>query len=424
MLWSGDHPKWLGECGLSAIERAGTFASHTVYGALALALPAFIVFGRGALGVALGIAVLALIAATAFGVRWNLWDTSLRRVLAILAVLTLAWLPAVAGSLLPDQSALTLLRTVAMIAGGAVLVIFAEQDDRDWALRVFIAGMLAAQLFAVVALYVSPEVAFFRARNGTVVPYYALKGSASSIACALPVLIYAGWRLRGLWAWGAALCLPLGFAVMYGTSSRSSLAGMIAAIAFCGIISATRRRPLAHLLIALVLAGAVAGAGVTTALRGTPHLSRGGYDLFAPIWLVDQHRQVIWQFTLERFQERPWFGWGPNAIVAAPGASDMIPELNGEFIPAHPHNWVIESLAETGTAGFLPLFAIIVGVAAAAAHAYRRSGSPATLAWLALWLTYWSAGAFNFSMWNATWQSSGLVLAALVCSRQRSRATP
>lgn len=412
------HPECQGERGLSAREKAAGFASRTVYGALALALPGFIVFGRGALGVALGICLAAMLVAAAIGVRWRLWNGPLRPALAIVGVLALAWLPAVEGSLSPGLSAVTLLRTIAMIAGGAALVAFAERDDRDWALRVFVAGMVVAQLFAIVALYVTPEIAFFRARNGIAVPRFALKASASAIACALPVLIYAGWRLRGRWAWAAALCLPLGFAIMYGTSSRSSLAGMLAALVLCGIVAASRARPLRHLLIGLLLAAAVAVSGVAVSLRWTPLLVEGGYKLFAPIWLVDQHRQVIWQFTLDRFHERPWFGWGLNAISSAPGASDKIPELKAEFIPSHPHNWMVESLAETGVAGFVPLLAVIIGIAAAAIRSYRRTGAPATLAWLALWLTYWSAGAFNFSMWNATWQASGLVLAALVCSRR------
>lgn len=413
------YPECQGERGLSAREKAARFAPRTVYGALALALPGFIVFGRGALGVALGIAVVAMTAAAAAGLRWRLWEGPVRPAVAIAGVLALAWLPAVVGSVSPGVSALTVLRTVAMIAGGAALVAFAARDESGWALRVFVVGMLTAQVFAVIALFVTPEVAFFRARGGIVIPRFALKASASAIACALPVLIYAGWRLRGRWVWAVALCLPLGLGIIYGTSSRSSLAGMLAALVLCGIVAATRARPVRHLLMGVTVALAVAVGGVTTALHWTIPDTSGGYTMFAPIWLVDQHRQVIWQFTLDRFQERPWFGWGINAITTVPGASDIIPEMTGaEFIPSHPHNWMVEALAESGIAGFVPLLAIILGVAVVAIRNYRRGGNPATLAWMALWLTYWSAGAFNFSMWNATWQSSGLALAALVAGRR------
>lgn len=409
---------------MSAREKAGSFASRTAFGALALALPAFIVFGRGALGVALGIAVLAVTAVTCSGVRWRLWNDPLRPALAVTAILGLSWLPSIIGSLQPGMSALTLTRTAALIAGGAILIDFARRDDKDWGLRVFVGGMLMSLIFAAVALFITPEIAFFRAHNGVVAPHFALKSSASAIACALPVLLYAAWRLGGRWAWAVVPCLPLGLAVMYGTSSRSSLAGMLAALVLCGIVAITRRRPLSHLLVALVLAALAGIAAIAVTLRWTEPLTLGGYHTFAPSWLVDLHRQTIWQFTLDRFFERPWFGWGLNAIATYPGADSMIPELQGEFIPSHPHNWMIESLAESGIVGFIPLLTIIAVVALAAGREYRRTGDRATLTWLALWLSYWAAGAFNFSMWNASWQSSGLVLAVLVCSRLPGRQRP
>ena len=421
---SSTHPECQGESGLSAREKAGGFASRTTLGALALALPSFIVFGRGALGVALGIAVLALIAAATSGLRWRLWGNPLRPTLTAMAILTLAWLPSVAGSLQPGLSALTLIRTAALIAGGAILVDFARQDNSDWPLRVFVTGMLIALTFAVVALFVTPSIAFFRAHNGVAVPRFALKSAASAIACALPVLIYAAWRLRGRWVWVVAVGLPLGLAVMYGTSSRSSLAGVLAALVLCGIVAATRRKPLLYLFGALALTVLAGTAAIAVALHWNEQRTLGGYDTFAPYWLVDLHRQTIWQFTLDRFLERPWFGWGLNAIAAYPGADRMIPELKGEFIPSHPHNWMIESLAESGVVGFVPLLVIIAAVAVAAGRGYRRSGDRATLTWLALWLSYWAAGAFNFSMWNASWQVSGLVLAALVCSWGGQEARP
>jgi O-antigen ligase len=211
---------------------------------------------------------------------------------------------------------------------------------------------------------------------------------------------------------------------MYGTGSKSSLAGMLAALAVGGLVALTRRWRLgAAVAMAVVLAG-LATTGLNAVLKTTPAQNYGGYALFAPPWLVDVHRQTIWQFTLDRFRERPWLGWGLNVINTVPGAGDTIPELKAEYIPSHPHNWMVETLSESGIAGFVPVLAVVLGVAVAAAAAYRRSGEPAWLAWLALWLTYWSAGAFNFSMWNSSWQASGMVLAALMCSHliDRNRA--
>lgn len=400
---------------MPAHDKTAAFASSAVYGTVALALPASIVFGRAALAVTLGLAVLAMAAATAAGRRWPVWPQPLRAPLVLAGLVVVAWLPTVVASLEPAVSTTTLLRSVVTVAGGAVLAAFLVQDQRLTAWRLFVAGMLAAELFAAAALYVSPSLTAFRANHdGIAVPHMTLKASASAIACALPLLLFAGWRLGGWWRGAVALCIPLSLAIMYGTVSRSSLAGLLAALAVCAVVAVTRAGGLRRLAVALALLAALGGAGLGIALRSTPDLRVGGYALFAPIWLVDQHRQVIWQFTLDRFRERPWFGWGPNVINDVPGAGAMIPELQGEYIPSHPHNWMVESLAESGIAGFVPLLAVIVGIAAAAACNSRRHGGPAHLAWLAVWLTYWSAGAFNFSMWNSSWQASGMLLGALI----------
>ncbi|MGE5478756.1 MAG: O-antigen ligase family protein [Bacteroidales bacterium] len=400
---------------MSAHSKTAAIAITTVHATVALSLPAAIVFGRSALGVALALAVIAMAAGAAAGLRWPLWPRPARMPAALLAVVCVALLPAVTVSLNPAMSAVTLLHIVALVAGGTLTASLLARHGDLRASRIFIAGMLAALLFAVAALYLHPGLVAFRSR-GPAVPSMMLKASASAIACALPLLIYLGWRLGGRWRVLAALCLPLGVAVMYGTSSKSSLAGMLAALAVGGLVALTRRwRPAAAVAVAVVLAG-LAAAGLNAVLKTTPAQTYGGYALFAPPWLVDVHRQTIWQFALDRFRERPWLGWGVNVINTVPGAGDNIPEINGEFIPSHPHNWMVETLSESGVAGFVPVLAVVLGVAAAAVGAYRRSGEPAWLAWLALWLTYWSAGAFNFSMWNSAWQASGMVLAALMCS--------
>lgn len=404
-----------GDSGLSAHSKTAAIAVTTVHATIALSLPAAIVFGRSALGVTLALAALAMAAGAATGLRWPLWPHPARLPAALLAVVCIALLPSVTVSLDSATSAVTLLRIVALVAGGTLTASLLARHGDLRASRIFIAGMMAALLFALAALYLHPGLVAFRSR-GPAVPSMMLKASASAIACALPLLIYLGWRLGGRWLVLSTLCLPLGIAVMYGTSSKSSLAGVLAALAVGGLVALTRRwRPAAALGVAVVLAG-LAAIGLNAVLKTTPVRSYGGYALFAPPWLVDIHRQTIWQFTLDRFGERPWLGWGLNVINTLPGAGDYIPEINGEYIPSHPHNWMIETLSESGVAGFVPIAAVVLGVAAAAIGAYRRSGELAWLAWLALWLTYWSAGAFNFSMWNSSWQACGMVLAALMCS--------
>lgn len=395
-------------------RRAAAAASVCV----ALALPASILFGRGALAVSLSLAMLTLVVAVAAGLRWPIPAHALRLPLALAVVVTLAWVPSVLHSLSPAASAVALGRSLAMVAGGVVLTTFLARDESMLTARAFILGLLVAEAVACVTLYLWPSLLAFRS-PGPPVPHLLFKASASAIACAMPLLLYAGWRLGGRWRLAVAACILLGVAVMAGTGSKSALAGVLAACALSSIIAVSRSAKPAVLALWLAVP-AVLGLGAVSAIKPLPPpLSIGGYHLFAPPWLIDMHRQVIWQFTLERFAEQPWLGWGPNVINTAPGAGEVIPELNAEYIPSHPHNWVVETLAETGVVGCTTLVLVVLGVAVAAARAYRRNGEVLWLAWMALWLTYWSAGAFNFSMWNTSWQSSGIVLAALLLSHMR-----
>lgn len=379
----------------------------------ALALPASIIFGRSALGVALALALVALLVGVAGGLRWPVWPQPARPVLILTALIAAAWLPSLAVSIDPAASAMTLIRTTGTIAFGVAFAAFLARDQALESAKIFIIGMAAALLFAVAALYAYPPLMAFRS-SGAPLPSTQFKASASGIACALPLLVFIGWRLGGWWRAVAALCVLSGFVVMFGTSSKSSLAGFLAASALAGVIVALRPVPRRNWALAVVVVALLAvSGGAFVALPG-PAALVGGYELFAPKWLVDQHRQVIWQFTLQRFFEHPWFGWGLNVINLAPGANAVIPELGAEYIPSHPHNWMVETLAESGVTGFLPLILTVPGVALAAARAFWRKREPAWLAWLAMWLAYWSAGAFNFSMWNSSWQASGMILAALL----------
>ena len=102
-----------------------------------------------------------------------------------------------------------------------------------------------------------------------------------------------------------------------------------------------------------------------------------------------------------------WIGFGVNAINYSPGADAIIPgtsDLN--LIPAHPHNWAVEVLSETGIIGFLPLLAAISWMVIGLLANFRRTGDLAVLAGIAVSLGYWGSGLFNFSFWSAWWQVS------------------
>ena len=86
-----------------------------------------------------------------------------------------------------------------------------------------------------------------------------------------------------------------------------------------------------------------------------------------PSNLIDIHRQFIWGFSIEKYKEKIIFGFGPDTSnfikggqkeIGLPSTGDM------NFIPSHPHNFIIELLLETGLLGisFFCLFLIIVNL--------------------------------------------------------------
>ena len=107
-------------------------------------------------------------------------------------------------------------------------------------------------------------------------------------------------------------------------------------------------------------------------------------------------------------------------INYVPGAFDQIPGYGYIYIPAHPHNWVLEVLAETGVVGLAPLVAVVAMMLARLIRDYLRSQDPAILAATAVSIGYWVSGLFNFSFWSAWWQVSFMILLAL-CLSHRER---
>ena len=104
-----------------------------------------------------------------------------------------------------------------------------------------------------------------------------------------------------------------------------------------------------------------------------------------------------------------------NNINFQPGANVPIPHAMGlSMISGHPHNWIVEVLAETGVFGFIPLVVVIVILFYRFALCYARSRDPAMLAAIAAAAGYWGSGLFNFSFWSVWWQTS-FILVLVIC---------
>ncbi len=142
------------------------------------------------------------------------------------------------------------------------------------------------------------------------------------------------------------------------------------------------------------------------------------FDYKIPINLIDAHRQFIWGFSFEKFKDRPYFGYGLDASNYIDGSQNEIGlELTGDmnFIPSHPHNFLVELLLETGFVGtiFFLLFLLYINF-----KIYNLNKSSNFHFFLIYFNGYfWGSSLVNFSFWLGWWQGSYYLLLSLLASK-------
>jgi exopolysaccharide production protein ExoQ len=192
-----------------------------------------------------------------------------------------------------------------------------------------------------------------------------------------------------------------------------------------------------------LLAAAVGFALAWWRPRATALLMAGGFAVLlavmpirAPtrdtvLWLSEvapwlrtsaQHRLIIWRFTDDRIAEKPLLGWGMDASRAIPGGKTSVRvymslpdsiQLEGDVMPLHPHDAILQWTVELGVVGTLLGGAIILclawlaGVAGGATRATRAIG-------LATFAGALPPLLLSFGIWQAWWQSTLWIAAALV----------
>lgn len=242
---------------------------------------------------------------------------------------------------------------------------------------------------------------------------FGLKPATSVMALLLPLL--AGFplphKLRvGLMLLGGAILLL----VAGDTAKLAALAGLgLTGLVALELYLRQRRgeaRPWTPCLLGLALAGVML---LTPVLLG-PALARLGPTVEAlPPSAI--HRLVIWDFVLQRAEERPWTGWGMEASRALPGGKEkpqpeelarlgiQRPDLRAWFaaphiekLPLHPHNGALQIRLELGWVGsLLAAFALFflalacLGPAAAAATGCLASAFVTFLASFGAWQSWW-----------------------------------
>lgn len=378
-----------------------------------------IVTGRAPLAVLIPLAFLIALARV-----WRVRDTVLPRLrplpplgwgmIVLLACLAIS----AALSVDPAGSALVWLKAVGVLAVGLVFYFALSSDPRlvDISLKSMVIASVFAFLLVYLTLFVSHEIMIpIRMRHiGNVdLARQAMKAYGSVMPLMIPLLIWAGWRLRGAWRWVAWLLIPPNVATVPMLQAKAGLLGLAGGLALVLLLWLMLRIAFKWrvALVACLLLIAVAGAGLLSSRLPTPPY-QGPQSLRVPTYIIDAHRQIIWGLSVQHVFDRPVFGYGLDTAWRLPGAQKIIPGFEQEYIPRHPHNWVIQLIVEAGWLGLLAALGLLFLLLLRIWRGLRRGYAGA---WAAAGATgaFFASSLVNFNVWAYWWQAIFYLVLAL-----------
>jgi len=388
-----------------------------------------LVLGRVVFAVVVGLGVVALLASELRAVAWQHLIKQIRSPIGILVLATLAvWMISSLGSNFPVRSVEASVRSGLFVAIGAMIYAGLQANTLllRWCLCSFIAASFIAIVVAMIEITALPELYWALRLKGwlSISLGTKLKAFSSLAVIVIPVLALSARRCRSYWSVSAVIAIVGIVALVWLTYNRAAIAGFLCI--FLTIFLCQAFRFGAHKHVVMLLSGFAAScASILIWLRISrghyldaihqPHASGAtGSDWLIPVWLVDFQRQTMWDHALRIAEKAPWLGIGPNTINFVPSADQPLPGNESlHIIPAHPHNWIVEIIAETGAFGFFALLTLILFAIGSLLLQYRRTGSFAALSSIAIMAGYWGSGLFNFSYWSAWWQVSFVLALAI-----------
>ena len=356
------------------------------------------------------------------------WRT---RVVAVAAVLVLFWLSGPISAVMHSQP--VPMTPIALALAAGVVTVGLGQQGR-WLLTtitmVFLAIMIGISLWygwqqkhgiARGAFYTkgADEHTWFGLYQLQGISFHpnTLGGWCVTAIVAASVLLWhrlskrGGWRLVSIvGAVALTVVLIASLVALVWSQSRTSIWALAVAVVFALIVILTRKvAPKARRFIMITLVAAAAGLSIITVIVGTVHPAISFHG-----------RTTAWSAALATFRENPLTGYGPDAF-AGPGYWARFGTQ--PWYPVHAHNQVLETAAESGLLGLVPLIAatVLCGLLAARVS-YQQALMPmAMMGFLAaqgsmeviLGLSYWPLSslvplcAVVLMVGDYRWRSSG-----------------
>ncbi|UCH52307.1 MAG: hypothetical protein JSW09_06640, partial [Pseudomonadota bacterium] len=189
--------------------------------------------GPGASGGALALALVLILAAPG---RLDLLKDVVRGVRSPLGiavvVMFVLWVPAVVDSLDPVRSLKMWARTFAYVAAVALLFQFLRRSEiaSSICLRALVVGSVLCVTISLLGIYVwDPIYAVFRGKlDANLDAALLLKFYGSAVACLVPVVLWAGFRLGRGWRVASFAFTAMGIVLIFAVSSNSGLLGLVA----------------------------------------------------------------------------------------------------------------------------------------------------------------------------------------------------